>query len=154
MKAVTRYRGDFRWDGVSVLEYKPKDEPEGGSFRDVTRQILFGEAEGLPCELRYFEVGPGGHTTLERHEHPHAVLVLRGQGRVLVGEEIFDVGEHDLVRVPPRAWHQFRASERRPLGFLCLVSCERDRPVRPSRGELEALCARKDIARFVQSPDE
>jgi len=46
------------------------------------------------------------------------------------------------------------ASETRPLGFLCLVSCERDRPVRPSRGELEALCALKDVARFVQSPDE
>ena len=130
-----------------MLRYKP----DGDAFRDVTRQVLFGEAEGLPCELRYFEVDPGGHTTLERHEHPHAVLVLRGQGRVLVGEEIFEVRDHDLVRVPSQTWHQFRASKEGPLGFLCLVSCERDRPVRPSAEELALLRESREVARFIRS---
>ena len=55
--------------GVDVLEYK---RDRGAPFRDVTRQVLFDDPP-LACQLRYFEVAPGGHTTLERHEHAHAV---------------------------------------------------------------------------------
>ena len=60
-------------------------------------------------ELRYFEIAPGGYSTLERHEHVHAVMILRGQGRCLVGGEVRSVAPLDLVSVPPMTWHQFRA---------------------------------------------
>lgn len=148
MKPRIRYLGSYRWQGIPEQAYKPE---EGTHFRDVTRQLLFGADAGLPCELRYFEIAAGGHSTLERHEHAHAVLVLRGGGRALVGEEIFDVRPFDLVRVPPETWHQLRAAEREPLGFLCLVACERDQPVRPGQAELEALSANPEIAGFVRT---
>ena len=45
---------------------------------------------------------------------------------------LWDLAPHDLVRVPPRTWHQFRATPTAPLGFLCLVACGRDRPERPA----------------------
>jgi hypothetical protein len=49
---------------VDVLAYKQ----EGAApFKDVTRQVLF-DSTDPPAQLRYFEVAPGGHTTLERHE--------------------------------------------------------------------------------------
>ena len=73
----------FGWENVPVLSYK-----EGGPYKDVTRQILFEGAETLPVQWRYFEVQPGGHSTLERHEHIHWVLILRGRGACLVGDEI------------------------------------------------------------------
>jgi mannose-6-phosphate isomerase-like protein (cupin superfamily) len=124
---VRRHRGDYHWQGVDVLAYKQ----EGSApFRDVTRQVLFGDA-GLPAQLRYFEVAPGGWTTLERHEHVHAVMVIRGKGQCLVGDRAYDLGEHDLVSVPPMTWHQFRAAGDQPLGFLCMVPAERDRPQLP-----------------------
>ena len=116
-----------RWQEVDVLEYK---QDGSAPFRDVTRQVLF-EDPALACQLRYFEVAPNGHTTLERHVHVHAVMIVRGRGECLVGEEIFAVGEHDLVQVPPLTWHQFRAAAEEPLGFLCLVNRERDRPQLP-----------------------
>ena len=130
MRAHAAESAPGRWEGVERRPYKE----EGTHFRDVSRQLLLGEESGLPCDLRYFEVGPEGHTTLERHAHPHGVLVLRGRGRALVGEEILDLRAHDLVRVPPWTWHQFRASEEATLGFLCLVPRERDRPQRPGPG--------------------
>ena len=35
----------------------------------------------LACELRYFEMPePAGYSTLERHEHAHAVMIQRGGG--------------------------------------------------------------------------
>ena len=73
-------------------------------------------------ELRYFEMAPGGFSTLERHEHMHAVLILRGRGHCLVGGEVRPVETRDLVTVPPMTWHQFRATKGEPLGFLCMVN--------------------------------
>ncbi len=138
---VRRHQGDFHWQGVDVLAYKQ----EGAApFRDVTRQVLFGEP-GLPAQLRYFEVAAGGWTTLERHQHVHAVMVIRGRGQCLVGDKAYELGPQDLVSVPPMTWHQFRAAADAPLGFLCMVPAERDRPQLP--GEDEAGEIARPLAR-------
>ena len=64
---VIRHQGDGRWESVPVLAYKEA----GNSFKDVTRQVLFEGSEQLPCQLRCFEVAPGGYSTLEKHQHVH-----------------------------------------------------------------------------------
>jgi quercetin dioxygenase-like cupin family protein len=117
----------FRWDGVPVRRYKTDESPSRG----VTRQTLLGEAAGEDaCNFltRYFEVEPGGYSTLERHRHPHAVVVIRGRGRVVLGDTTHDIAPFDCIYVAPGMAHQFRASDREPLGFLCMVDRERDRP--------------------------
>jgi quercetin dioxygenase-like cupin family protein len=139
-------QGPGRWGDVAELRYKEEGAP---SFRDVTRRVLFEDAGG--AQWRYFEVGPGGHTTLERHHHTHAVMILRGGGRCLVGQTIIDVAELDLVSVPPMTWHQFRAAADAPLGFLCLVGVERDRPQLPTPAELEGLRADLAIGAFIRA---
>src|SRR5437879_13775972 len=123
---VLRFDG-FRWDGVPVREYKTGDVP----YRDVTRQTLLGEAAGeepFSFITRYFEIQPGGYSTLERHRHSHAVVVIRGRGRVALGEHTYDLAPFDCVYVAPGAVHQFAASGGEPLGFLCMVDLVRDRP--------------------------
>jgi quercetin dioxygenase-like cupin family protein len=135
-----------RWAGVELLHYKREGE---APFEGVTRQVLFEDAGG--AQWRYFEVAPGGHTTLERHEHTHAVMVLHGQGRCLVGHTIYPLGERDLVCVPALTWHQFRAHEHSALGFLCLVSRERDRPQLPSDEQMAQLRANPTVAAFIRS---
>ena len=84
-------------------------------------------------------MAPGGWTTLERHEHVHAVMVIRGRGQCLVGDKAYDIALHDLVSVPPMTWHQFHAAADAPLGFLCMVTTERDRPQLPQAGEKDAI---------------
>lgn len=135
-----------RWTDVDVLRYKADG---AAPFKDVTRQLLFADA-ALACELRYFEVEPSGYSTLERHEHTHAVMILRGRGRVLIGDAIFTVGERDLVTVPPLTWHQFRAASDAPLGFLCMVNATRDRPQLPGPDDLARLRADPQIAEFLR----
>lgn len=137
-----------RWEDVDVLAYKHDAQ---SPFRDVTRQVLFDDP-GLACQLRYFEVAPGGHSTLERHEHAHAVMIQRGHGRVLVGERVYDVREHDLVHVPAMTWHQFRAASDAPLGFLCMVDAARDKPQLPTAVDLDALRATPEVAAFLDDP--
>jgi len=132
---VRKHSGDFHWQDVDVLEYK---QDGAAPFRDVTRQVLF-DSSDPPAQLRYFEVAPGGYTTLERHEHVHAVMVIRGRGQCLVGDRAYDIATHDLVDVPPMTWHQFRAAGDEPLGFLCLVPSTRDRPQMPGEEEVAGI---------------
>lgn len=129
------------WEGVPARPYKAAGEAD---FRDVVRRVLFDGPWGLRSQVRCFTVGPGGYTTLERHRHVHAVIVLEGRGRVLVGREVFDVAPRDLVAIPPDTWHQLRAAPGEPLSFLCIVDAERDRPVLPTPDELAEL--RRDPA--------
>jgi len=141
-----KHAAPMRWDGVDVLAYK---RDPASPFRDVTRQVLFDDP-ALASQLRYFEVAPGGHTTLERHEHAHAVIVAHGRGRCLVDGRIFELALHDLVRVPALAWHQFRAAPDAPLGFLCMVNAARDRPQLPTADELAGLTSVPAIAAFLR----
>jgi quercetin dioxygenase-like cupin family protein len=137
----------FRWDDVALLAYKE----EGGShFKTITRQVLFTDCAIGGAELRYFEIAPGGHSTLERHDHAHSVMVIRGHGKVLVGREVHRLATNDLVRVPPQTWHQFRATDGVELGFLCLVSQERDKPQRPSAADLDAIRSDSDAGEFIR----
>lgn len=140
---VRRASPTFHWEGVDPLRYKDEGD---ASFREVSRQVLFDTAG---AQWRYFEVAPGGWTTLERHVHTHAVMVLRGRGRCLVGGTVHDLSAHDLVRVEALQWHQFRAAPDAPLGFLCLVAADRDRPQRPDADALAALRRDPAIAAFL-----
>lgn len=136
----------YRWEGVELRPYK---EDERALFKAITRQVLFSDPDSK-AELRYFEVAPGGFSTLERHEHVHAVMVLRGGGSCLVGDRVREIGPHDLVSVPPMTWHQFRAAPDEPLGFLCMVDAERDRPQLPTEEDLARLSADPAIAAFLK----
>ena len=140
-----RAQRDYRWEGVECLPYK---EDERALFKSVSRQVLFSDPD-LAGELRYFEVEPGGFSSLERHEHMHGVLILRGRGHCLVGNEVRAVETRDLVTVPAWTWHQFRATRGEPFGFLCMVNRERDKPQLPTEADLAALATEPEIAAFL-----
>src|SRR5213593_4282530 len=122
---VMRFHDDFRWDGVPVLQYKaPADHWCG-----ITRMMLVGErGESTGFHVRYFEIAPGGFSSLESHAHEHAVVVLRGRGEVQLGDQVHEVGFGDAVYVAPHEVHQLRNRSAEPFGFLCMVDSQRDKP--------------------------
>ena len=136
---------DWQWDGVPLHPYK---EDGVAPFKAITRQTLFNDP-GFGCELRYFEMQAGGHSSLERHEHMHAVLILRGEGHCLLGETVHAIKQNDLVTIPPWVWHQFRATAGAPMGFLCMVNTARDKPQLPDEAELAAMCRVPAVAEFL-----
>lgn len=119
-------RGDFVWSHVPLADYKPVDS----SWRGVTRRVFIGQTGESPAfHLRYFEIEKGGFTTLERHQHEHAIAVMRGRGQVLIGSETRALSFGDVVYVAPGDPHQFRNDDGdEPFGFLCVVNAVRDRP--------------------------
>ena len=139
------FQADYRWADVALHPYK---EDGDAPFKAITRQTLFNDP-GFGCELRYFEMAAGGHSSLERHEHMHAVLILRGAGHCLLGREVRVVRQNDLVTIPPWTWHQFRATAGAPMGFLCMVNQARDRPVLPTDVEQAELARDPVVAAFL-----
>jgi S-methyl-1-thioxylulose 5-phosphate methylthiotransferase len=138
-------RDGFRWDAVAHQPYK---QDGSAPFKDISRQVLFHE-DSLGCELRYFEMDAGGYSTLERHEHAHAVMILRGHGECLLGEEVRTVKPLDLVSIPSWTWHQFRATAGEPLGFLCMVNVSRDRPQLPTEEDMARMRTVPEVAQFL-----
>ncbi|HEY6430785.1 MAG TPA: cupin domain-containing protein [Acetobacteraceae bacterium] len=137
----------FRWQDVPCQPYK---EDGSAQFKAIARQVLFAEP-ALGCELRYFEMQPSGYSSLERHEHVHAVMILRGNGSCLLGNTVRTVKPLDLITIPSWCWHQFRASPDEPLGFLCMVNASRDRPQLPTDKDLTELRADPAIAAFLDA---
>ena len=121
---MIRRAGSFEWPDMELLPYK--DRP--GTFESVTRRNMF-KPENSNYEVRYFEVGPEGYTSFEKHEHEHCVVVLRGEGKVRLGDEWSDVSLNDTVYVGPMVPHQFRNTGVEPFGILCVVDKDRDRPI-------------------------
>ncbi|WP_428483168.1 cupin domain-containing protein [Rhodopila sp.] len=137
----------FRWDAVAHQPYK---QDGSAPFKDISRQVLF-QQDNLACELRYFEMDPAGYSTLEQHEHTHAVMILRGRGACLVDRTVQAVKPFDLITIPAWTWHQFRAAPTEALGFLCMVNSQRDRPRLPTDDDLAALKRDPAIARFMST---
>ena len=93
----------FRWSGVPVEAYKQ----DGSTFKGVSRVELIGKrGESAAQHTRYFECAPGGFSTLERHEHQHTVVVIRGQGEAQLGPEIVPLSFGDVVYTAPNHAHQ------------------------------------------------
>ena len=145
---------DFRWDGVPIRRYKAGD----AHFKDITKQVLLGDdgesEQALNFITRYFEIEPDGYSSLEHHNHPHAVVIVRGRGTVLLGESLHDIEAMDCVYVAPDTLHQFHAGRGEPLGFLCVVDRERDRPSLPTKDEVERLARDSGIREAIRGYDE
>jgi ribulose-bisphosphate carboxylase large chain len=120
---IKRWSGDG-WADAVVTHYK--DEP--GPWQSVTRTVLF-DSDAARFQGRYFEIAPGGCTSLERHQHEHFVVVLRGSGRVFLHGEWHDVAPLDAICVHSQEPHQFANPHSEPFGILCVVDRDRDVPV-------------------------
>lgn len=125
---VIRHHGNFTWRDVPLESYKATTE----SWKGVTRRELVGKRGESPrFHVRYFELAPGGYSTLERHRHEHVVIPQRGRGEVRFGCYVYRVGFGDVVYIAPDDAHQFSNHDdaEEPFGFLCIVNAERDRPL-------------------------
>lgn len=142
---------DYRWQDVPKVEYKKQQS--GNTFYKVDRQNIISSADGVDFEVRYFECGPQGFTTLEKHEHVHIVMIARGQGRVIIGESIFEACLHDYFVIPSWAPHQLINAGDEPFAFFCSVNAKRDKFAQLSKDETEKLKESNDVAKWIRIPE-
>jgi len=139
VSVIHRFRGDadsWKWEDVPVETIKA----------GVTGQRFISKRDGSRnLELRYFEIQPGASSNCEKHNYEHAVLVLRGRGTVVIGENVFPVQFGDAIFVEPNEKHQFRANKNEIFGFLCTVLAAALRP--QVLGEQRRVLFDEDICR-------
>ena len=146
---LKRQFNNYRWDDVSKIEYK-----SGGkdTFFNVDRQNIISSADGVDFDVRYFECGAGGFTTLEKHAHVHIVMIARGCGRVIIGENVFEAQPNDFFIIPSWTPHQLINAGDTPFGFFCSVNATRDKFVLLSEEEARSLKENKDVDEWVKIP--
>lgn len=131
-----KFNPNYSWSGVQPREYKPTSE----DWAEVVRHVIVGHrGEATKFHVRYFEVAPGGYTSLEKHQHAHVVIGIRGQAKVIAGTDCYQLGFLDTIYIAPTTPHQLVNDAQEPFGFLCLVDAERDRPQPLSEDEREAI---------------
>ncbi len=119
----------FEWIGRETHAYK---DDEALPFRGMKRVELVGRhGERTAFNLRYFEVAPGGWSSLEKHLHAHAVIAARGRGVLVMGERRVELKAHDVAYIASMTVHQLRNESDQPFGFYCIVDRHRDRPMPP-----------------------
>ncbi len=117
---------DYHWHDRPVVDYKPDQTLP---FVGVARHELIGRyGEQTAFDLRYFEIAPGGYTSLEKHVHEHVIIGVRGSGTLRMNGKELAIGLHDVAYVAPLQPHQIHNPGSEPFGFFCIVDRQRDKP--------------------------
>jgi len=124
---------DQRHDSESSAVHRGNRHSSGGSEvlaykRTTALPAVTARCSATPSTARalaaVFEIGPGGHTTLERHAHTHVVIPIRGAAArwSWTGHPL---ALHDWCRAH-WGWTVPGGADD-PFGFLCAVTVDRDR---------------------------
>ncbi|GAB4489296.1 MAG: cupin domain-containing protein [Thermodesulfovibrionales bacterium] len=120
-----RHTGGCAWTGVRDQPYKTA----AGGWSGIMRRVLVGDhGESAGFHLRYFEIEPGGNSSLEHHRHEHVVVCIRGRGVVRTGRVRRTMDYLDTLYIAPDTPHQLLNPFQEPFGFFCIVNAKRDRP--------------------------
>ncbi len=130
---VLTHRPGFEWSGRPSSAYKDARDLAGDlAFKGVRRvELVGGFGERSRTDLRYFEIGPGGYSSLEKHVHSHIVIGARGRGVLVLGDRREALSPMDVACIGPLEAHQLRNETTEPFGFFCIVDHDRDRPGTP-----------------------
>lgn len=126
MGTIQKFTGDwdkvFCWDGARTRMYQNE------AVNQVSETWMIGKAENAQnFAFRYYQIGPGGHSMKEHHPYDHGILVLQGQGEVLLGEEKHPISRGDIIHISPDLLHQIINPNEELLGFLCVIPARREK---------------------------
>ena len=123
----------FEWKDRPSSAYKvARTVATDLAFKGVRRVELVGRfGERSRTDLRYFEIEPGGYSSLEKHVHTHIVIGARGRGVLVVEGRRETLAPMDVAWIGPLETHQLRNESSEPFGFFCIVDHDRDRPTAP-----------------------
>lgn len=89
--------------------------------RGTVREVLIGAGEGPNFQLRRFRMAPGGGMPRHTNRVEHEQYVLRGRGRIELGDDVHEVGPGDVVFIPAGVPHSYESIGEEPFEFLCAV---------------------------------
>ena len=99
-------------------QIEPTQIPTG---EGVTRRMLISPEQGPHFAMRAFRIEAGGGMPLHTNQVEHEQYVLRGRAKVVIGDEISEVGAGAIVFIPANVAHSYTPLGDEAFEFLCLV---------------------------------
>ena len=109
---------------MPVINYRDMESVEVrmDGVKGAHKAVIIGENEGWKdYTLRVFRLEPGGYTPRHQHDWEHVNHVIRGRGKLRLGDTVHELGEKDFAMVPPNTEHQFENPYNSPFEFICIV---------------------------------
>jgi len=104
---------------VKKINDIPVEKVSAGT--SVSRQVLIGPGEGPNFAMRRFIMGPGGGIPAHTNAVEHEQFVLRGRARIGIGDDVFEVGQGDVLFIPAGVPHWYEVTGDESFEFLCMV---------------------------------
>lgn len=120
---IIRFKNN-KWYGIKGIPYKDGS----GKWAFIERFPLI-KSSAIKFEVRYFEIAPGGFSSVEYHNHAHVVICVKGQGKLRLGKKNRILKYLDIAYIAPNEIHQLSNPFKEAFGFLCIVDSERDKPI-------------------------
>ena len=99
---------------VRTLEEAPRNA-RGGQ----TSHLLLGSSDGARAAVTWIESPRGSKQALHTHDTQEQIyVVVRGRGRMTVGDEQREVGAGTCIRVPPGSQHAIEGISAEPLAIV------------------------------------
>jgi quercetin dioxygenase-like cupin family protein len=73
------------------------------------------------CNIKLFEMQPGGYSPLHSHPEQHQVLVISAEGTVSDGKKTLPIQSGDIISILANEPHQFKTAGDKPLRFLAVT---------------------------------
>jgi quercetin dioxygenase-like cupin family protein len=117
-------------DGELTMTVQHTSEVEAKNVsagKDTKIQVLISSQEGPNFALRKFSMLPGGGMPRHTNTVEHEQYVLRGHAKIVIGEEIYEVKQGDVVFIPDGVPHFYENIGEEPFEFLCIIPNKEDR---------------------------
>ncbi len=96
--------------------------------KDTTIQVLISSDEAPHFAMRRIEMKPGGSMPLHTNTVEHEQLVLGGRGRVVLGDQVYEVSKDDVLFIPAGLRHSYKTiGDDEAFVFLCSVPNKPDK---------------------------
>ena len=109
---------------MAVIKYQDMKLTEVSmeGVKGTSKANVIGPPQGWPdYTLRVFRLAGGGFTPRHEHDWEHVNYVVRGRGKLRIGQQVHELEEKDFAFVPPNTEHQFENPHSEDFEFICIV---------------------------------
>lgn len=104
-----------------VKKFSDAEVTEVKAGTKTTMQVLISAHEAPNFAMRRFEIQPGGGMPLHVNSVEHEQIVLGGRGRVVLGDDVYEVEKDDILFIPAGLKHSYESVGNEPFVFICSV---------------------------------
>jgi quercetin dioxygenase-like cupin family protein len=112
---------------MAVKHSHEVETKEVSAGKQTSMQVLISSQEGPNFAMRKFSMEPGGGMPTHTNTVEHEQYVLRGQARIGIGEQVYEVQQGDVVFIPGGVPHFYENIGDEPFEFLCIIPNKEDR---------------------------